>query len=78
VAEVHAVLKQFSAIVSEAVELRFEAPKPSPLIVTDEPPLFARFVKSRLLTLTMGAEACEQSVRPTKPCNASGQLYRRS
>jgi hypothetical protein len=44
VTEVHAVLKQLSAIVSEAVQLKFEAPKPSPLIVTDEPPLFARFL----------------------------------
>jgi hypothetical protein len=44
-----------SNIVSEAVGVKFHPPKPSPLIVTDDPPLFARFALSRLLTLTNGA-----------------------
>ena len=56
VTEVHAVLKQLSNIVSEAVEVKFHPPKPSPLIVTVDPPVFARFALSRLLTLTNGAE----------------------
>ena len=53
--EVQAVLKQWSEVVREDVEVKFEEPNPSPLIVTVEPALFARFELSALLTLTRGA-----------------------
>ncbi len=78
VTEVHAVLKQLSDIVSDAVGLRFEAPNPSPLIVTAELLLLARFALSRLQTLTSGAEACGKSEMLTKLSQrASPHLYHR-
>ena len=55
VTEVQAVLKQLSEVEREDVGVKFEAPNPSPRIVTVEPALFARFELSRLLTLTSGA-----------------------
>ena len=55
VTEVQAVLKQLSEVVREDVGVKFEAAKPSPLIVSVEPALFARFELSALLTLTRGA-----------------------
>jgi hypothetical protein len=67
VTEVHAVLKQLSAIVREAVGLTFEEPNPSPQIVTVEPALFARFELSRLLTLTTGAATRSKTAASTKP-----------
>jgi hypothetical protein len=67
VIEVQAVLKQLSEVVREDVVLTFEAPNPSPLIVTVKPALFARFELSRLLKLTTGAATRSKSAASTKP-----------
>ncbi len=65
--EVQAVLKQLSEVVREDVGVKFEAPNPSPLIVSVEPALFAKLQLSRLLTLTSGAAKRGTTAAPTSP-----------